>query len=276
MKLIPNWKSVAKTAHSMWAFYASLICLLLPEIIFWLFDTDTNPRIWWVAGMALLVYGIIGRIWDQGIDRSKTNSPWIVGVLAVVLVAALVIGQSPGKGGLDLGVNVSAQAQPAQSEPLPASAPQGYDAAFLEIAIPFVGRWEGLRLEAYLDIVGVPTVCYGETKGVTLGDSYTKAECDAMLAREIISYRDGLRPAFTAETMRDRMPVARDVAFTSLAYNVGVAGTAKSTAVRRLNQANVAGACEALGWWNKAGGRVVRGLVNRRAEETTLCMSGVA
>jgi len=276
MKLIPNWKSVAKTAHSMWAFYASLICLLLPEVIFWHFDTDTHPRIWWVTGILLLVYGIFGRILDQGIDRSKTNSPWILGVLAVILVAALVIGQSTDKGALDVGIDTFAQAQPVQPDHGPANPPIGYDVAFLEVAIPFVGRWEGLRLEAYLDIVGMPTVCYGATKGVRLGDSYTKAECDAMLAREIIAYRDGLRHAFTTETLRDRMPVARDVAFTSLAYNVGVSGTAGSTAVRRLNQANVAGACEALGWWTRAGGRVVRGLVNRRSEETTLCLSGVA
>jgi GH24 family phage-related lysozyme (muramidase) len=272
MKLIANWKSVAKSAHSMWAFYASLFCLLLPEIIFWGWGVDTNPRIWWIAGIALLIYGIIGRIWDQGIDRSKTNSPWVVGALAVVLGLALYLGQGTGKGALDLSVATPPQAEIAATTS-PSASP---DATFLEVAIPFIGRWEGLRLEAYLDIVGVPTVCYGETKGVKLGDSYTKAQCDAMFAREIIAYRDGLRPAFTPETVRARLPVERDVAFTSLACNVGVSGTAKSTAVRRLNQANIAGACEALGWWNKAGGRVVRGLVNRRAEETTLCLSGVA
>lgn len=140
--------------------------------------------------------------------------------------------------------------------------------------MPFVGRWEGLRLEAYLDLVGVPTVCYGETKGVTLGDTYTKAQCDAMFSRELLAYRDGLRSAFTSDTLASRLPLERDVAYTSLAYNVGVSGTAKSTAVRRLNQANIAGACDAIGWWNKAGGRIVRGLVNRRIKETNLCLRG--
>ncbi|WP_299084147.1 lysozyme [uncultured Ruegeria sp.] len=273
MKLIPNWKSVAQKAHSMWAFYASLICLLLPEIIFLHFDTDTHPRIWWVAGIVLLVYGVFGRLWDQGIDRSKTNSPWIVGVMALGLVVVLALEHG------NSFTNAPFQnrdATTSSTDAVPASAGPSADTAFLEIAVPFVGRWEGLRLEAYLDIVGVPTVCYGETKGVELGDTHTKAECDAMLAREVIAYRDALRPAFSAETLLYRMPVTRDVAFSSLAYNVGVSRTSKSTAVQRLNEGSIAGACTALGWWNRGGGRVLRGLVNRRSEETELCMLGVA
>ncbi len=267
MKLIANWKTVALRAHSMWAFYASLFCLLLPEIIFFLWRIDTNPRIWWMIGVALLIYGILGRIWDQGIDRTKMQSPWIIGVLALGLVAVLAFEHG--------GTLSKASLEPDQEQTHSISSAQSSDAAFLEVAVPFVGRWEGLRLNAYLDIVGVPTVCYGETKGVQFGDSYTKAECDAMLAREILSYRDRLRSAFARDTIVNRLPIPRDVAFTSLAYNVGVSGTANSTAVRRLNEANVTGACTALGWWNKAGGRVVRGLINRRSEETTLCMQGV-
>ncbi|WP_298938124.1 lysozyme [uncultured Ruegeria sp.] len=277
MKLIPNWKSVAQKAHSMWAYYASLICLILPEIIFWHFDIDTHPRIWWVLGVALLIYGIIGRLWDQGIDRTKMRSPWIVGIMALGLVAVLAMQHGTSFTNAVIGTNstpgVTAEHSTTPSAP---AATASTDATFLEIAVPFVGRWEGLRLEAYLDIVGVPTVCYGETKGVELGDTHTKAECDAMLAREVIAYRDALRPAFSAETLLYRMPVTRDVAFSSLAYNVGVSRTSKSTAVQRLNEGSIAGACTALGWWSKAGGRVVRGLVNRRSEETELCMRGVA
>lgn len=273
MQLIPNWKSVAISAHSMWAFYASLICLTLPEIIFWYFNTDTHPRIWWVAGIVLLIYGVVGRILDQGIDRSKINSPWIVGVMALGLVVVLALEHGTSFTNAPF---QNRDASVSSTDAVPASAGPSADAAFLEIAIPFVARWEGLRLEAYLDIVGTPTICYGETKGVKLGDSYTKAECDAMLAREIIAYRDDLRPAFTVETLRDRMPVARDVAFTSLAYNVGVSGTARSTAVRRLNEGSIEGACTAIGWWNRGGGRVLRGLVIRRGDEIELCMRGVA
>jgi GH24 family phage-related lysozyme (muramidase) len=272
MKLIPDWKDVIYRAHSMWAYYASFACLLLPEAIFWLFEIDTNPRIWWFLGVALLVYGIIGRLKDQSLNRDKTRSPALVGALAIGLV--LAFGMSP---------NGTAQAMSKKPSvevvtPDVAVTPRGgsaYDTAFLEVAVPFIGRWEGLRLSAYLDIVGVPTVCYGETKGVLMGDTYTKAQCDAMFSREVLDYRNRLRPAFTSDTVADRLTLERDVAYASLAYNVGVHGTGKSTAVRRLNQGDIAGACQALGWWNKAGGRVVRGLVNRRTEETELCMRGV-
>nr|WP_231119180.1 glycoside hydrolase family protein [Rhodovulum sp. MB263] len=46
-----------------------------------------------------------------------------------------------------------------------------------------------------------------------------------------------------------------------------MAGAGRSTATRRLSEGDVPGACEALTWWNKAGGRVVAGLRNRRTEE---------
>lgn len=69
MKLVTNWRDIARRSHSMWAFYLSLFCLLLPDAIYVLFEWDTNPRIWFFLGIALLIYGIVGRLKDQGIDR---------------------------------------------------------------------------------------------------------------------------------------------------------------------------------------------------------------
>ena len=97
-----------------------------------------------------------------------------------------------------------------------------------------------------------------------------------MLASELLSYRSRLHVAFTDHTKALRLPVNRDVAYTSLAYNAGVSAISKSTAVRRLNAGDIVGGCEAIAWWNKAGGRVIRGLVNRRTEDVALCMIGVA
>lgn len=161
------------------------------------------------------------------------------------------------------------QTEPAAPSVTPADAAMAY-------AVPLVAKWEGLRTEAYRDPVGVLTVCYGETEGVQPGDSYTADECAAMLARRLHDYRDGVRRYFTDDTKANRLPPTRDAAFTSFAYNVGIAGAGGSTATKRLNAGNVTGACEALGWWNKAGGRVLRGLVNRRADETALCLRGTA
>jgi lysozyme len=139
-------------------------------------------------------------------------------------------------------------------------------------AIALVGTWEGLRLTAYRDIVGVPTVCYGETRGVRLGNRYRKAECDAMLLGSLKRHEAGMRKCLRAP---DRIPEKSYIAFVSLTYNIGVSAFCRSTAARRLNAGDVRGACEAATWFNKAAGRRVRGLVNRRAAEHDLCLEGL-
>lgn len=139
-------------------------------------------------------------------------------------------------------------------------------------AIALVGTWEGLRLTAYRDIVGVPTVCYGETRGVHLGDRHSKADCDAMLLASLRRHEAGMRRCLKRP---DRIPEKSYIAFVSLTYNIGVGAFCRSTAARRLNAGDVRGACDAATWFNKAGGRKVRGLVNRRAAEHDLCMEGL-
>jgi lysozyme len=139
-------------------------------------------------------------------------------------------------------------------------------------------QWEGKENVAYLDRIASPpvwTVCYGETRGVKRGDRYTDAQCADLLEVGLLEYRAGLHRYFTPETVALRLPPERDAAFTSLAWNIGISGAGKSTATRRLNAGNIAGACEAITWWNRAGSRVVRGLVNRRAYEHRFCMMGV-
>jgi lysozyme len=227
MKLIPHAKTVAWRSFSMWANYLGVLCLIAPELIFWLFERDTNPRIWWLSGLILIVLGMIGRMVNQTTDRHKLHLP------------ALVM--------------------------------------FLAVAVPLIAKWEGKENTAYLDRIASPpvwTVCYGETRGVKRGDRYTDAQCAKMLEAGLLEYRAGLHRYFTPETVARRLPPERDAAFTSLAWNVGIAGTGKSTATRRLNAGNIAGACEAITWWNRAGSRVVRGLVNRRADEYRFCMIG--
>lgn len=256
MKLIENWKAVATKSHSMWAFYLSFICLIAPEAIYALSERDTNPRIWWFAGVLLLVFGIGGRVRDQGIDRGKARSSALVTLLAILLLSSVQIGAPD-------------RADAAGYE-------RSTEQSFLKVAIPFVGKWEGLRLTAYRDVVGIWTVCYGETKGVKAGDRYTKAECDAMFGGRLVEFRNGLHRYFTDDTKKNRLPVLRDVAYVSLAYNAGIRAAGKSTATRRLNAGDIRGGCEALTWWNKAGGRVIRGLVNRRTEERAMCLKGAA
>jgi len=146
--------------------------------------------------------------------------------------------------------------------------------AGMAATITFVGGWEGLRLEAYSDVVGQETICYGETKGVQMGDTATKAECDTMLASRLEEFENGISACIQPW---ERLPVKTRISLVSWAYNVGVGGACRSTAVRRFNAGEFRGGCDAVTWWNKGtikGRRVtIPGLVNRRAAEHALCLA---
>lgn len=272
MRLIPNAGAIARRAFSMWCNYLGILCLIAPELIYYFFEIDTNPRIWFWSGLALIVAGIVGRIVDQGIDNPKDTR--FLSSAAVALVAMASIQSLLG------------YEEQRNRDPEPTGAAYTL-AEFDAVAVPHVAQWEGEnRCKddpamhcAYLDRIASPpvwTVCFGETKGVTSGDRYTDRQCKEMLAREVREYRSGLHAYFTPDTKAQRLTAHRDAAYTSLAYNVGIAGAGKSTATRRLNAGDIAGGCEAIAWWNKSGQRVIRGLVNRRAEEVALCLRGLS
>lgn len=146
--------------------------------------------------------------------------------------------------------------------------------AVAAICVALVGAWEGKRNKAYRDAVGIPTVCFGETRGVRMGDYYTDDECKAMLGKGLVEFELGIRKCLKQP---DRIPDKSYAAFISLAYNIGQHGFCKSSVARYLNQdpPNVTRACGRIKAFNKAGGRVLRGLVRRRAEEYKLCLEGV-
>ncbi len=139
-------------------------------------------------------------------------------------------------------------------------------------AIALVGAWEGLRTVAYRDVVGVPTVCYGETRGVKMGDRYSKAECDAMLGAGLKDFEKGMRRCLKSP---HKIPEKTYVAFLSFSYNVGIGAFCRSTLVRKANSGDLRGACNELTKWVNAGGKRIRGLVNRRKDELRICLSGL-
>lgn len=146
-------------------------------------------------------------------------------------------------------------------------------AAALALAVQFIGGWEGSETTAYWDRFGqVWTVCSGETRGVQPGDTYTQAECDAMLATGILQFEAQLDACLSNE---DAIPVNAKVAFVSWAYNVGSAAACRSTLVRKANAGDLVGACNELPRWNRAGGEVIRGLANRRGAERRMCLDAV-
>lgn len=255
MKLTENWRRNLLLSYTVWAFYTLAAIIVAPDVIYVWTGIDTNPKVWSVLALLTIILGLIGRfIIQTHAGRWRRRS--VVGL--IILATAFFA--------------------------LPALA-QTTERQTMRVLVPLVQKWEGehrCRDDramhcAYLDIVGVPTICFGETKGVKLGDRATNAECRAMLERRLAEdYRAGLHEYFTAETKQHRLTPERDAAYVSLSYNVGIRGAGRSTATRRLNAGNIAGGCTALTWWNKAGGRVVRGLVRRRAEEYRLCMVGVS
>lgn len=138
------------------------------------------------------------------------------------------------------------------------------------LAVALVGSYEGLRLATYRDPIGIPTVCFGETKNIKMGMKFTRPECEAMLKRSLIEHEAGMDKCIRV------MPTDNQhVAFLSFTYNVGVGAFCKSTLLKKQNAGDRKGACNELLKWTKAGGRELPGLVRRRQEERALCLKGL-
>lgn len=156
--------------------------------------------------------------------------------------------------------------------PLPPSAMRGVaamSAAAIALALPVVAKWEGRRLDPYLDLAGILTVCDGDTYRVEQR-LHSSAECDARLRVAMQRHADIIRPCVPAST-----PVEAQAAFLSLAYNIGGAKFCGSTLARKLKAGDLAGACAEISRWTRVGAATVRGLANRRAEERKLCERGL-
>lgn len=139
-------------------------------------------------------------------------------------------------------------------------------------AIALVGAWEGLRLTSYRDVIGVWTVCYGETRGVKPGMRFTKQQCGDMLIDGLEQFEAGMRACLRNP---DVIPDKTYVAFLSLSYNIGTGAFCKSSIARKANAGDLRGACDALMLYTRAGGKEIKGLVNRRVDERRLCIEGL-
>lgn len=143
--------------------------------------------------------------------------------------------------------------------------------AVIAAAMALIEPHEGTRLDPYRDMVGVWTVCTGETR-VPMR-RYSRDECRAMLRQAIESeYGAGVLAAVPALQARPHQLTAA----ISLAYNIGAPAFARSTVARRFRAGDWRGGCDAFLLWNRAGGRVVRGIVRRRAAERSVCLTGLA
>jgi len=141
--------------------------------------------------------------------------------------------------------------------------------AALAIAVSTIAPWEGKKNDPYLDIVSVPTVCYGETR-VPMR-RYSDQECKDMLTKATKEFQSAV---LRCTPVLEKHPYQLAAA-TSLSYNIGSTAYCGSTVARKFNQGDFKGACNSFGAWRLAGGKVVQGLVNRRKAETKLCLTNL-
>jgi lysozyme len=102
--------------------------------------------------------------------------------------------------------------------------------AWVSICIGCVAGAEGLRTVAYFDPVGIPTICFGETRGVKLGDKATLEQCKDMLGVRVQEFGRGVDRCITMP-----MSASRKAAYTSFAYNVGVETFCRSSVAWKFN-----------------------------------------
>ena len=142
-----------------------------------------------------------------------------------------------------------------------------YSIAISAACVVGIATHEGYRSEAYKDTVGIPTVGFGETAGVKMGDKTTPERALVQLLESTEKHADAIRQCIKVPLYQHEFD-----AYVSLAYNIGAGNFCRSTLVKKLNAKDYAGACEEIRRWNKAGGKVLPGLVKRREAEYRMCM----
>ena len=140
-----------------------------------------------------------------------------------------------------------------------------------ELGIEIIKEFEGFSSEVYLDPIGIPTIGYGSTwdaKGdrVTVEHpAITKTEATKLLKREARHVEKAIRRLIKAELTENMFS-----SLCSWAYNVGTGNLQRSTLRMKLNRGNYEDAADEFPKWRRGGGRILKGLVLRRAAEREL------
>ena len=123
---------------------------------------------------------------------------------------------------------------------------------------------EGCRLVAYRDAAGVPTIGYGHTAGVRMGDRISQQRAKALLRQDVEAVMRQVRALDVARTE------AQLEALTSFAFNLGIARLRSSTLLKVIRQGGSKQAIQReFKRWVYAGGRKLSGLVKRREWEAS-------
>lgn len=137
----------------------------------------------------------------------------------------------------------------------------------LAIASVLVPSLEGVSYTPYRDVGGVWTVCYGHTgKGIVPGKTYTKAECKALLDKDLQPFARSVDRSVKVPTN-----AYQKAALISFSYNVGVNAFEHSSVLRNLNAGRYQQACDGFRSWVYVDRVRIQGLMNRREVERELC-----
>lgn len=131
--------------------------------------------------------------------------------------------------------------------------------------LALIKKFEGLELEAYKCAAGVWTIGYGHTKDVQEGDVWSESHADHMLEVELEEFEAYINDNVTAPLSQNQFD-----ALVSWVYNLGPANLKASTMLKVLNSGDYEGVPAQIKRWNKAGGKVLEGLIRRREAEALL------
>ncbi|WP_431614191.1 lysozyme [Enterobacter hormaechei] len=139
--------------------------------------------------------------------------------------------------------------------------------------IALIKQFEGCKLTAYQDSVGVWTIGYGWTqpvdgKPIRAGMTIKQETAERLLKTGLVSYESDVSRLVKVGLNQDQFD-----ALVSFTYNLGARSLSTSTLLRKLNAGDYAGAADEFLRWNKAGGKVLNGLTRRREAERALFLS---
>ena len=135
--------------------------------------------------------------------------------------------------------------------------------------IELIKKFEGCRLKAYQDSVDVWTIGYGHTEGVYEGMEISQHQADIMLGSDLVKYANYINEYVTVSLNPNQFD-----ALTSWVYNLGPGNLKSSTMLKVLNEGSYDDVPFQIKRWNKAGGKVLKGLVRRREAEAELFATG--
>lgn len=128
--------------------------------------------------------------------------------------------------------------------------------------IAAIKEYEGVRLEAYRDSVGIPTIGVGHIKGVHMGDKITDAQADSMLRADLQEAEEAVQALVAVPLTQNQYD-----SLVSFVFNLGRGALSGSTLLRLLNQGKYQQAAAEFPRWSNAGGHLIPGLVKRRMAE---------